>query len=162
MSLPCINFFLLRQRFNPISPSIFSVSFRPGEGVTGQDYKRLWNLCQHHLIEMKLCMSNVIYAAKCGFSCCSSLGDSRHKDTPFRKLVIEFGLLHPENRFNLKNWSFYIQNHSLHPKIDLPCQFQQFSSKGKLVHFKNFSTSRWQKSSSNPPGSLTLSLVGFL
>ena len=34
--------------------------------------------------------------------------------------------------------SFYVQNRSSRPKIDPPCQFQQFSSRGKFFHFQNF------------------------
>ena len=34
--------------------------------------------------------------------------------------------------------SFYVQNRSSRPKIDPPCQFQQFSSIGKIFHFQIF------------------------
>ena len=34
--------------------------------------------------------------------------------------------------------SFYVQNRSSRPKIGSPCQFQQFSSRGKFFHFQNF------------------------
>ena len=36
----------------------------------------------------------------------------------------------------LKKMSFYVQNRSSRPKIDPPCQFQQFSSRGKFFHFQ--------------------------
>ena len=38
----------------------------------------------------------------------------------------------------LKKLSFYFQNHSSRPKIDPPCQFQSFSSRGQFFHFQNF------------------------
>ena len=67
-----------------------------------------------------------------------------------RERVIRFNYLPPENGFNFKKTSFYVQNRSSRPKIDPPCQFQQFSSRGQFFIFKIFGTSRWQKSSSNP------------
>ena len=52
-----------------------------------------------------------------------------------REQVIKFGYLPPENRFNLKKMSFYVQNRSSRPKIDPPppCQFQQLPSEGKFL-----------------------------
>ena len=40
-----------------------------------------------------------------------------------REQVIKFGYLPPENGFNFKKKSFYVQNRSSRPKIDPPCQF---------------------------------------
>ena len=54
-----------------------------------------------------------------------------------REQVIKFGYLPPENGFNFKKMSFYVQNHSSRPKVDPLCQFQQFPS-GGIFHFLNF------------------------
>ena len=56
-----------------------------------------------------------------------------------RERVIWFDYLPPENRFNfLKKTSFYVQNRSSRPKIEPPCQFQQFLCREKFFHFQNF------------------------
>ena len=55
-----------------------------------------------------------------------------------REQVIKFRYLPPENEFNFKKMSFYVQNRSSGPKIDPPCQFQQFPSTVKFCHFVNF------------------------
>ena len=53
-----------------------------------------------------------------------------------REQVMKFSYLPPENGFNFKKMSFYVQNRSSRPKIDPPCQFQQFSSIGKILDEK--------------------------
>ena len=56
-----------------------------------------------------------------------------------REQVIRFDYLPPENGFNFKKkTSFYVQNRSSRPKIDPPCQFQQFSSREKFFSFSKF------------------------
>ena len=47
--------------------------------------------------------------------------------------------------------SFYIQNRSSRPKIDPPCQFQQFLSLGKIFHFQNFWDVSMRKEQQQPP-----------
>ena len=59
-----------------------------------------------------------------------------------RERVIRFDYLPPENGFNFKKTSFYVQNGSSRRKIDPPYQFQQFSSRGKFFIFKIFGTSQ--------------------
>ena len=71
-----------------------------------------------------------------------SFGDMTSQNFPQKKgRVIRFDYLPPENGLNLKKTSFYVQNRSSRPKIDPPCQFQQFSSRGKFFIFKIFGTS---------------------
>ena len=47
--------------------------------------------------------------------------------------------------------SFYVQNRSSRPKIDPPCQFQQFSNIGKIFHFQNFWDVSMRKEQQQPP-----------
>ena len=68
-----------------------------------------------------------------------------------REWVMKFGYLPPENGFNFKKMSFYVQNRSSRPKIDPPCQFQQFSSIGKIFHFQNFWDVSMRKEQQQPP-----------
>ena len=57
--------------------------------------------------------------------------------------VIKFGYLPPENGFKSKKMSFYVQNRSSRPKIDLPrVNFSIFQAKEKFFIFKIFGTSR--------------------
>ena len=51
----------------------------------------------------------------------------------------------------LKKTSFYVQNRSSRPKIDPPCQFQQFLSRGKFFHFQNFWDVLMTKEQQQPP-----------
>ena len=78
-----------------------------------------------------------------------------HKSIPDafgrREQVIKFGFLPPENGFNFKNLMFYVQNRSSRPKIEPPCQFQQFSSTGKYFHFQNFWDVSMRKDQQQPP-----------
>ena len=64
---------------------------------------------------------------------------------------MKFGYLPPENGFNFKKMSFYVQNRSSRPKIDPPCQFQQFSNIGKIFHFQNFWDVSMTKEQQQPP-----------
>ena len=50
-----------------------------------------------------------------------------------------------------KKMSFYVQNRSSRPKIDPPCQFQQFPSRGKFFHFVNFWDVSMSKEQQQPP-----------
>ena len=68
-----------------------------------------------------------------------------------RERVMKFGYLPPENGFNFKKMSFHVQNRSSRPKIDPPCQFQQFSSIGKIFHFQNFWDVSMRKEQQQPP-----------
>ena len=68
-----------------------------------------------------------------------------------RERVMKFGYLPPENGFNFKKMSFYVQNRSSRPKIDPPCQFQQFLSIGKIFHFQNFWDVLMRKEQQHPP-----------
>ena len=67
-----------------------------------------------------------------------------------REWVIKFGYLPPENGFNLKKKSFYVQNRSSRPKIDPHVNFSNFQAEENLFIFKVFGTSWREKSSSNP------------
>ena len=68
-----------------------------------------------------------------------------------REQVMKYGYLPPENGFNFKKMSFYVQNRSSRPKIDPPCQFEQFSSIGKIFHFQNFWDVSMRKEQQQPP-----------
>ena len=66
-----------------------------------------------------------------------SFGDMTSQNFPRKKGTShEIRLFTPGNGFNFKKMSFYVQNRSSRPKIDPPCQFQQFSSIGKFFIFK--------------------------
>ena len=81
-----------------------------------------------------------------------SFGDMTSQNFPQKKgRVIPFDYLPPENGFNFKEASFYVQNRSSRPKIDPPCQFQQFSSRGKFFHFQNFWDVSMMKEHQQPP-----------
>ena len=97
----------------------------------------------YQLIEMKLGMSNYdhksIPYAKFESGSYSSFGDMTSQNFNQKKGTShQFGYLRPENGFNLKKKSFYVQNRSSRPKIDPPCQLQQFASRGKFLNFLNF------------------------
>ena len=68
-----------------------------------------------------------------------------------RERVMKFGYLPPENGLNFKKMSLYVQNRSSRPKIDPSCQFQQFSSTGKISHFQNFWDVSMRKEQQQPP-----------
>ena len=68
-----------------------------------------------------------------------------------RERVIRFDYLPPENGFNFKKNEFLCPESFFSTQNWPPCQFQQFSSRGKFFIFKIFGMSRWKKSSSNPP-----------
>ena len=75
----------------------------------------------------------------------------RHKIFLWRReRVIQFGYLLPENGFNFKKVTFYVQIRSFRPKIDPQVNFSNFQAEENFFIFKIFGTSRWQKSSSNP------------
>ena len=61
----------------------------------------------------------------------SSFGDMTSQNFPQKKGTShQIRLFTPGKRFNVKKMGFYVQNRSSRPKIDPPCKFQQFSSKG--------------------------------
>ena len=81
-----------------------------------------------------------------------SFGDMTSQNFPQKKgQVIRFDYLPPGNGFNFKITSFYVQNRSSRPKIDPPCKFQQFSSRGKFFHFQNFWDVLMMKEQQQPP-----------
>ena len=47
-------------------------------------------------------------------------------------------LFTPGKWVQLEKMIVYVDNQSSRPKMDLPCQFQQFSSRENLFHFENF------------------------
>ena len=49
-----------------------------------------------------------------------------------REQVIKFGYLSPENGFNFKKMSFYVQNRSSRPKIDPHVNFSNFQVEEKF------------------------------
>ena len=105
---------------------------------------------------MKLCMDHYIHKsisdAKFEADSSFSFGDMTSQNFPKRReRVIQFGYLPPENGFNLKKMSFYVQNRSSRPKIETPCQFQQFSKRGKFFHFQNFGDVSMTKEQQQPP-----------
>ena len=98
-------------------------------------------------IEMKLCISHYSYKsipdANLRLIALLVLEIWRTKiSLRRREQVIKFGYLPPENGFNFKKMSFHVQNRSFRPKIDPPCQFQQFSSRGNFFIFTIFGTSQ--------------------
>ena len=73
-----------------------------------------------------------------------SFGDMTSQNFPQKK-----GMSHPIRLF--KKTSFYVQNRSSRLKIDPPCQFQQFLSRGKFFHFQNFWDVSMTKEQQQPP-----------
>ena len=60
----------------------------------------------------------------------SGFADMTSQNVPLKRGTShKIGYLPPENGFNFEKMSFYVQNRSFRPKVDLPCQFQQFSKK---------------------------------
>ena len=81
-----------------------------------------------------------------------SFGDMTSQNFPQKKGTSHpIRLFTPKNGFNFKKTSFYVQNRSSRPKIDPPCQFQQFSSRGKFFHFQNFWDVSMMKKKQQPP-----------
>ena len=127
-------------QFNPIRPGLFSCSPGPGGGSEAQMAKikvninqLKWNLAWVIMAIKAFLMQNLSLIALL------VLEIWRHKiSLGRRERVMKFSYLPPENGFNLKKMSFYVQNRSSRPKIDPPCQFQQFSNIGKIFHFQNF------------------------
>ena len=67
----------------------------------------------------------------------------RHKIFLKRKeRVIRFDYFPPENGFNFKKTSFYVQNRSSRPKIDPHVNFNNFQAEENFFIFKIFGTSR--------------------
>ena len=59
----------------------------------------------------------------------SSFGDMTSQNFPRKKgTVMKFGYLPPENGFNFKKMSFYVQNRSSRPKIDPHVNFSNFQA----------------------------------
>ena len=63
----------------------------------------------------------------------------RHKISVGRmEPAIKFGYLPPENGFNFKKMSFYVQNRSSRPKIDPPMSISAISKQRKIFSFCKF------------------------
>ena len=52
--------------------------------------------------------------------------------------IMKFGYLPPENGFNLKDMTFYVQNRSSRPKIDPHVNFSNFHQAEENVSFSKF------------------------
>ena len=138
---------------NSIRPSLFSRSPGPGGGSEAQMPKikvninqLKWNLAWVIMAIKAFLMQNLSLIALL------VLEIWRHKiSLGRREQVMKFGYLPPENGFNFKKMSFYVQNRSSRPKIDPPCRFQQFSSIGKIFHFQNFWDVSMRKEQQHPP-----------
>ena len=69
----------------------------------------------------------------------SSFGDMTSQNSLRRReQVMKFGYLTPENEFNFKKMSFYVQNRSSGSKIYPSCQFQQIFKHRKKFSFSKF------------------------
>ena len=55
-----------------------------------------------------------------------------------RERVMKFGYLPPENGFNFKEMSFYVQNRSSRPKIDPPMSISAIFKNRKNFSFSKF------------------------
>ena len=55
-----------------------------------------------------------------------------------RERVIRFYYLPPENEFNFKKASFYVQNRSSRPKIDPPMSISTIFKQRKIFSFSKF------------------------
>ena len=81
-----------------------------------------------------------------------SFGDRRHKIfLKRRERVIQFDYLPPENGFNFKKTSFYVQNRSSRPKIDPTMSISTIFKQRKIFHFKNFWDVSMTKEQQQPP-----------
>ena len=115
------------------------------------------NILYHQLIKMKLCLSHyshksmphvkfesgsfsiLVYMTSQNFPLKKGTSHRIRIFTPGKwvKLLFKKWVLSPESFFSTQNWP------------PPPCQFQQFSSRGKLFIFKIFETS--QKEKQQPP-----------
>ena len=146
---------LINWKLNPIRPGLFSRS--PGPGGGGGSEAQMPKI-KVNINQLKWNLSWVIMAMKAFLMQNLSLIAPlvleiwRHKiSLGRREQVMKFGYLPPENGFNFKKMSFYVQNRSSRPKIDPLCQFQQFSSIGKIFHFQNFWDVSMRKEQQQPP-----------
>ena len=81
--------------------------------------------------------------AKFEFDSSFSFRDMTSQNFPQRReQVIRFDYLPPENGFNCKKTSFYVQNRSSRPKIDPHVNFNNFQAEENFFIFKIFGTSR--------------------
>ena len=69
-----------------------------------------------------------------------SFGDMTSQNFPKKKReqVIRFDYLPPENGFNFKETSFYVQNRSSRPKIDPPMSISTIFKQRKIFSFSKF------------------------
>ena len=93
-----------------------------------------------------------ILEAKFKSGSCSSFGDMTSQNFPRKKGTShQIRLFTPGKRVQLLKNEFYVQNRSSPPKIDPPCLFQQFPSRGKFFHFVNFWDISMRKEPQQPP-----------
>ena len=72
-----------------------------------------------------------------------SFGDMTSQNSPQMKGTSHpIRLFTPENGFNFKETSFYVQNRSSRPKIDPHVNFNNFQAEENFFIFKIFETSR--------------------
>ena len=121
---------LLLSGLNPIRPGLFSRSPGPGGGSEAQMPKIKVNINQ-----LKRNLALVIMAIKAflmqnlSLIALLVLEIRRHKiSLGRRERVMKFGYLPPENGFNFKKMSFYVQNRSSRPKIDPHVNFSNFQA----------------------------------
>ena len=132
-----------KETLNPI---------RPDEGLRGPDAKNKVNINRlkqnfaYVIIGIKsLLMQNFRLAALL------VLEIRRHKiSLEIREQVIKFGCLPPENGFNLKEKSFYVQNRSSRPKIDPHVNFSNFQ-KEEIFSFSKCLGCLNEKEQQQPP-----------
>ena len=94
---------------------------------------------------MKLCISHYVHKsipdAKFEADSPFSFGNMMSQNFPRKKGTShKFGYLAPENEngFNFKKMSFYVQNRSSRPKIDLPMSISAIFKQRKLFSFSKF------------------------
>ena len=102
---------------------------------------------------MKLCMSHYSHKripdAKFEADSSFGFGDMTPQNFPQKKGTShQIRLLPPEKGFNFKKkWILCPESFFSTP----PCQFQQFSSRGKIFHFQNFCDVSMRKEQQQPP-----------
>ena len=110
---------------NRMSAGLFSCSLGPGGG--SEDWMPKIKVTVE--IKMSRYSHKNVPDAKFEFGSFSSFGDMTSQNFPLKKgQVFAFGYLSPENGFNFKKMSFYVQNCSCRPKIDPPVSFTSFQA----------------------------------
>ena len=91
---------------------------------------------------MKFCMSHYTHksipVAKFEFGSSSSFGDMASQNFSRKKATShQIRLFPPENEFNFKNMTSYVQNRSSRPKIDPHVNFSNFQAE-EIFSFSKF------------------------